>query len=82
MQDSGLGGLPLIRNAARAADALAPGQGQAVRRHRRELHVSYKTVVNVSSQLKHTLDVRNLPELIRTAMQLLETGQKAKKPPA
>ena len=40
----------------------------------RELSVSYKTVVNVSSQLKHKLEVRNLPELIRTAVQLLETA--------
>jgi DNA-binding NarL/FixJ family response regulator len=39
-----------------------------------ELHVSYKTVVNVSSQLKHKLEARNLPELIRTAVQLLETA--------
>jgi DNA-binding NarL/FixJ family response regulator len=39
-----------------------------------ELNVSYKTVVNVSSQLKHKLEVRNLPELIRTAVQLLETA--------
>jgi DNA-binding NarL/FixJ family response regulator len=40
-----------------------------------ELNVSYKTVVNVSSQLKHKLDVRNLPELIRTAVQLLAATQ-------
>ena len=39
-----------------------------------ELNVSYKTVVNVSSQLKHKLEVRNLPELIRAAVQLLETA--------
>jgi DNA-binding NarL/FixJ family response regulator len=39
-----------------------------------ELNVSYKTVVNVSSQLKHKLEVRNLPELIRTAVQLLEAA--------
>ena len=36
-----------------------------------EINVSYKTVVNVSSQLKQKLDARNLPELIRTAVQLL-----------
>ena len=40
-----------------------------------ELNVSYKTVVNVSSQLKHKLDARNLPELIRTAVQLLAATQ-------
>jgi two-component system, NarL family, invasion response regulator UvrY len=39
-----------------------------------ELSVSYKTVVNLSSQLKQKLDVRNLPELIRSAVQLLSTG--------
>jgi two-component system invasion response regulator UvrY len=38
-----------------------------------ELNVSYKTVVNLSSQLKQKLEVRNLPELIRTAVQLLAT---------
>jgi two-component system invasion response regulator UvrY len=40
-----------------------------------ELNVSYKTVVNLSSQLKHKLEVRNLPELIRTAVQLLAATQ-------
>jgi len=40
-----------------------------------ELNVSYKTVVNVSSHLKHKLEVRNLPELIRTAVQLLAAAQ-------
>ena len=39
-----------------------------------ELSVSYKTVVNLSSQLKQKLDVRNLPELIRSAVQLLSIG--------
>jgi DNA-binding NarL/FixJ family response regulator len=36
-----------------------------------QLKVSYKTVVNVASQLKQKLDARNLPELIRVAVQLL-----------
>jgi two-component system, NarL family, invasion response regulator UvrY len=36
-----------------------------------ELSVSYKTVVNLSSQLKQKLEVRNLPELIRAAVHLL-----------
>jgi two-component system, NarL family, invasion response regulator UvrY len=40
-----------------------------------ELNVSYKTVANLSSQLKHKLQVRNLPELIRTAVQLLAATQ-------
>ena len=36
-----------------------------------ELNVSYKTVVNVSSQLKQKLEARNLPELVSTAVKLL-----------
>jgi two-component system invasion response regulator UvrY len=39
-----------------------------------ELKVSYKTVVNTCSQLKQKLDARNLPELIRMAVQLLATA--------
>ncbi len=35
-----------------------------------ELNVSYKTVVNTCSQLKQKLNVKNLPELIRAAVQL------------
>jgi two-component system, NarL family, invasion response regulator UvrY len=37
----------------------------------RELSVSYKTVVNVSSQLKNKLHARTLPQLISTAVKLL-----------
>src|SRR6516165_5568895 len=36
-----------------------------------ELAVSYKTVVNTSSQLKHKLKVRTLPQLTRIAVQLM-----------
>jgi two-component system, NarL family, invasion response regulator UvrY len=39
-----------------------------------ELNVSYKTVVNVCAQLKQKLDAHNLPELIRSAVQLLATA--------
>jgi two-component system, NarL family, invasion response regulator UvrY len=46
-------------------------EGKPYGRIAEELKVSYKTVVNVSSQLKQKLDVRNLPELIRAAVQLL-----------
>ena len=46
-------------------------EGKPYGRIAEELNVSYKTVVNVSSQLKQKLDARNLPELIRTAVQLL-----------
>jgi two-component system, NarL family, invasion response regulator UvrY len=46
-------------------------QGKPYGRIAEEINVSYKTVVNVSSQLKQKLDARNLPELIRTAVQSL-----------
>ena len=36
-----------------------------------ELNVSYKTVVNACSQLKQKLNAKNLPELIRVAVQLI-----------
>jgi two-component system invasion response regulator UvrY len=36
-----------------------------------ELHISYKTVVNISVQLKKKLDVNTLPALVRRAVQLL-----------
>ena len=36
-----------------------------------ELGISYKTVVNTASQLKQKLDARNLPDLVRIAVQLL-----------
>jgi two-component system, NarL family, invasion response regulator UvrY len=38
-----------------------------------ELNVSYKTVVNACSQLKQKLNAKNLPELIRVAVQLMST---------
>ena len=37
----------------------------------RELDVSYKTVLNVSWQLRRKLGVDNLPALVRRAVQLL-----------
>jgi two-component system, NarL family, invasion response regulator UvrY len=37
----------------------------------RELSVSYKTVVNASSQLKHKLGASTLPQLVSTAVKLL-----------
>jgi len=36
-----------------------------------ELNVSYKTIVNVSSQLKQKLQAGNLPELVSTAVKML-----------
>ncbi len=46
-------------------------EGKPYGRIAEELNVSYKTVVNLSAQLKQKLDARNLPELIRTAVQLV-----------
>jgi DNA-binding NarL/FixJ family response regulator len=48
-------------------------QGKPYGQIAEELSVSYKTVVNMSSQLKQKLDARNLPDLIRIAVQLLST---------
>jgi two-component system, NarL family, invasion response regulator UvrY len=45
--------------------------GKPYDRIARELNVSYKTVVNVSSALKQKLAARNLPELVSTAVKLL-----------
>jgi hypothetical protein len=36
--------------------------------------VSYKTVVNISSQLKQKLNAENLPELIRIAVKMLSAA--------
>jgi len=50
-------------------------EGKPYSRIAEELNVSYKTVVNTSSQLKQKLGVGNLPTLIRTAVQLLATAE-------
>ena len=63
---------PLAELTPRELQTLALlAEGKPYGRIAEEINVSYKTVVNVSSQLKQKLDVRNLPELIRTAVQLL-----------
>lgn len=49
-------------------------EGKPYGRIAEELNVSYKTVVNLSAQLKQKLDARNLPELIRTAVQLVSAS--------
>jgi two-component system, NarL family, invasion response regulator UvrY len=49
-------------------------EGKPYNRIAEELNLSYKTVVNVSSQLKQKLHAENLPELIRIAVQLLSTA--------
>ena len=46
-------------------------QGKPYRRIAEELNVSYKTVVNACSELKHKLNAKSLPELIRLAVQLM-----------
>jgi two-component system, NarL family, invasion response regulator UvrY len=49
-------------------------EGKPYSRIAEELNVSYKTVANLSSQLKQKLDARNLPELIRTAVRLVSVA--------
>jgi two-component system invasion response regulator UvrY len=56
-------------HAAQIADALL-AQGKPYDRIAEELNVGYKTVVNSCSKLKHKLNAKNLPELIRLAVQL------------
>ena len=63
---------PLAELTPRELQTLALlAEGKPYGRIAEEINVSYKTVVNVSSQLKQKLDARNLPEQIRTAVQLL-----------
>jgi two-component system invasion response regulator UvrY len=52
-------------------------QGKPYGRIADELNVSYKTVVNACSQLKQKLNAKNLPELIRVAVQLLSADGSA-----
>jgi DNA-binding NarL/FixJ family response regulator len=57
---------------SRELDALALlAKGKTFSQIAQELKVSYKTVVNISWQLKKKLDVDNLPALVQKAMQLL-----------
>jgi two-component system invasion response regulator UvrY len=46
-------------------------EGKPYGRIAEELNISYKTVVNACSQLKQKLNAKNLPELIRVAVQLV-----------
>ena len=50
-------------------------EGKSYNRIADDLDLSYKTVVNVSSQLKQKLNADNLPDLIRIAVQLLSAAQ-------
>jgi DNA-binding NarL/FixJ family response regulator len=49
-------------------------EGKSYGRIAEDLCVSYKTVVNTCSQLKHKLNARSLPDLIRMAVQLMAPG--------
>ena len=56
---------PLKRMTVRELQTLAlVAEGKPYAEH---LHVSYKTVANVCSELKHKLAAKNLPDLIRIA---------------
>jgi two-component system, NarL family, invasion response regulator UvrY len=46
-------------------------QGKPYGQIAKELNLSYKTVANVCSELKHKLAAKNLPDLIRIAVQLV-----------
>jgi DNA-binding NarL/FixJ family response regulator len=49
-------------------------EGKSYGRISEGLGVSYKTVVNTCSQLKRKLNAKNLPDLIRMAVQLVPAG--------
>lgn len=49
-------------------------EGRPYNRIAADLNVSYKTVVNISSQLKQKLNAENLPELIRIAVKMLSAA--------
>jgi DNA-binding NarL/FixJ family response regulator len=67
---------PLSELTRRELETLALlAEGKSYGRIAEELNVSYKTVVNVCSQLKQKLSARNLPELIRAAIQHLAGTQ-------
>jgi len=50
-------------------------EGKSYNRIADDLNLSYKTVVNVSSQLKQKLNAGNLPDLIRIAVQFISAAQ-------
>ncbi len=71
---SGARGNPLADLTPREMQVLALlADGKSYDRIAGEINVSYKTVVNVSSQLKQKLQAGNLPELVSTAVKLLAT---------
>ena len=72
LSGSGARGNPLADLTPRELQVLALlADGKPYDRIANELNVSYKTVVNVSSQLKQKLQASNLPELVSTAVKLL-----------
>jgi len=72
LSGSGTRGNPLADLTPRELQVLALlADGKPYDRIANELNVSYKTVVNVSSQLKQKLHAGNLPELVSTAVKLL-----------
>ena len=58
-------------DAARIADTGSPREGKTYSSIAAHLNVSYKTVVNICWQLRQKLAVRNLQELVSTAVRLL-----------
>jgi DNA-binding NarL/FixJ family response regulator len=72
LSSSGRSSNPLSDLTPRELQVLALlADGKPYDRIANELNVSYKTVVNVSSQLKQKLQASNLPELVSTAVKLL-----------
>jgi len=72
LSGSGARGNPLADLTPRELQVLALlADGKPYERIANELNVSYKTVVNVSSQLKQKLQASNLPELVSTAVKLM-----------
>jgi two-component system, NarL family, invasion response regulator UvrY len=70
----GVAGSPLADLTPRELQTLGLlAEGKAYGSIAADLNVSYKTVVNTCWQLRQKLEARNLPELVRTAVQLLAT---------
>jgi two-component system, NarL family, invasion response regulator UvrY len=66
---------PLADLTSRELQALSLlAEGKSYSRIAEELNVSYKTVANLSTQLKQKLDARSLPELIRAAVRLVSAA--------
>ena len=72
LSGAGARGSPLAGLTPRELQVLALlADGTPYERIASEINVSYKTVVNVSSQLKQKLQAGNLTELVSTAVKLL-----------